>query len=123
MVLAADDPSGGAYFRTSSGWYYVRKHGMMAELAPAAPPSGRRIAPLTQRDLLTQAPGLDAIRLTLERDDQLQMTPMTAAVVSSVRGEAYVGTDGNGVFRVDLASCRSRPGETGTACRRVSWVR
>ncbi len=107
VVLDADDPSGGAYFRTSSGWYYVRKHGMMAELAPAAPPSGRRIAPLTQRDLLTQAPGLDAIRLTLERDDQLQMTPMTAAVVSSVRGEAYVGTDGNGVFRVDLASYRA----------------
>lgn len=107
VVLDAGDPSRGAYFRTSAGWVLVRKNAGGAESAPAGPPPGRRIAPLTQRDLLAQAPGLDAVRLAIERDDQLRMTPMTAAALSSVRGEAYVGTDGNGVFRVDLASYRA----------------
>ena len=107
VVLAAGDPSQGAYFRTQSGWFFVRKNAGGAEFAPAGPPPGRRIAPLTQRDLLAQAPGLDAVRLSIERDDQLRMTPMTAAALSSVRGEAYVGTDGNGVFRVDLTSYRA----------------
>jgi len=107
VALDAADPARGAYFRTAAGWYFVAKNGAFAERALALPAAGSRIAPLGQRDLLAQAPGLDAVRMSIERDEQLRVTPMTAAAVSAVRGEAYVGTDGNGVFRVDLASYRA----------------
>jgi len=106
VALDARAPSDGAYFRTSTGWYFVGKVSGFAERVGAGPAPGNRIAPLTQRDLRAAAPGIDAVRMTIERDEQLHVTPMTAAAVSTVRGEAYVGTDGNGVFRVDLASYR-----------------
>lgn len=107
VVLDARDAARGAYYRAAGSWYFVAKNGAFAETAPAAPPPQGRLAAATSRDLVARAPGLDAIRLTLERDAQLRMTPMTAAAVSTTRGEAFVGTDGNGVFRVDLASYRA----------------
>jgi hypothetical protein len=91
-----------------AGWYLVRKNALSAEAAPAGPPpAGRRIAPASARELWAAAPGLDAVRLAIERDVMLRMTPITSAAIAPVRGEAYVGTAGNGVFRVDLASYRS----------------
>ncbi len=107
VALDADDPSRGAYFHTQAGWYFVRKNGVGADPVPAGPPPGRRIAPLSQRELVVAAPGLEAVRLTMERDAQLRVTPMTSAAVSAIRGEAYVGTAGNGVWKLDLGSYRT----------------
>ncbi len=107
VVLDASDPSRGAFFHTQVGWYFVEKNGLGARQVPAPPPPGRRIAPLTRRDLAAAAPGLPAVQLGLERDPQLQATPMTSAALSSIRGEVYVATWGNGVFRVDLGSYRA----------------
>jgi hypothetical protein len=107
VALDAGDPSRGAYFHTQGGWYFVRKNGIGADPVAAGPPPGRRIAPLTQRDLLAAAPGLEAVRLTIERDAQLRMTPMTSAAVAAVSGEAYIGTAGNGVWKVDPGSYRT----------------
>lgn len=107
VALDASDPSRGAYFHTQAGWYFVEKNGLGAQQVSGGPPPGRRIAPLTQRELAAAAPGLPAIQLDLERDPQLRATPMTSAALSTIRGEAYVGTWGNGVFRVDLGSYRT----------------
>jgi len=108
VALDAADAAGGAYFHTRAGWYRVRKNALSAESVPAGPPfAGRRIAPASPRELWAAAPGLDAVRLSIERDATLRMTPITSAAIAPVRGEAYVGTAGNGVFRVDLASYRS----------------
>ena len=108
VALDAADAAGGAYFHTQAGWYLVRKNALSAEPVPAGPPpAGRRIAPATPRELWVAAPGIDAIRLSIERDAMLRITPITSAALAPVRGEAYVGTAGNGVFRVDLASYRS----------------
>jgi len=108
VALAAADAAGGAYFHTQAGWYLVRKNALSAEPVPAGPPhAGRRITPASPRELWAAAPGLDAVRFSLERDAMLRMTPITSAAFAPVRGEAYVGTAGNGVFRVDLASYRS----------------
>jgi hypothetical protein len=106
VALAADDAAGGAYFHTQAGWYLVRRNALSAEAAPAGPP-GRRLAPTSPRELWAAAPGLDAVRLTIERDPMLRMTPITSAAVATLRGEAFVGTAGNGVFRVDLLSYRA----------------
>jgi hypothetical protein len=107
VALDASDPSRGAYFHTRAGWYFVPKNGVVADPVPGGPPAGRRLAPLSQRELFAAAPGLAAVRLTIERDEQLRMTPMTSAALSAISGEAYIGTDGNGVFRVDLGSYRA----------------
>jgi len=107
VVLDAADPSRGAYFHTQAGWYFVEKNGLGAQPVGAPPPPGRRIAPLSRRDLAAAAPGLPAVQLDLERDAQLRATPMTSAALSSIRGEAYIATWGNGVFRVDLGSYRA----------------
>jgi hypothetical protein len=107
VALDGSDPSRGAYFHSQAGWYFVPKNGIGAAPVPGGPPAGRRIAPLSQRELFAAAPGLAAVRLTVERDDQLRMTPMTSAALSALTGEAFVGTDGNGVFRVDLGSYRT----------------
>jgi ligand-binding sensor domain-containing protein len=107
VVLDAQDPSTGAYFHTGVGWFLVRKNGIGAEPVPAGPPPGQRLGPLSARELFAAAPGLEAVRLTIERDPQLNPTPITSAALSPTRGELYVGTAGNGVFRVDLGSYRA----------------
>lgn len=126
VALDADDPSRRAYFHTQAGWYVVSKDGIGAEPVPAGPPPGRRIAPLTQRELLAAAPGLEAVRLTLERDAQLRATPMTSATLAELGGEAFVGTAGNGVWKVDLVSYRAErlpAGLLGTATGAIAVER
>ena len=107
VVLDAQDASSGAYFHTGAGWFLVRKNGIGAEPVPAGPSPGQRLGPLSARELFVAAPGLEAVRLTIERDEQLRPTPITSAALSATRGELFVGTAGNGVFRVDLGSYRA----------------
>lgn len=126
VALDRDDPSRGAYFHTPAGWYFVARNGVVAEAVPAGPPPGRRIAPLTPRDLFAAAPGLDAVRLTIERDDQLRMAPMTSAALASLGGTMYVGTAGNGVWKVELVSYRTErlpSGLLGTATGAIAVER
>jgi hypothetical protein len=107
VALDGRDVAGGAYFHTGAGWYLVRRGALSAEAVPAGPPLGeRRLAPTSPRELWAAAPGLDAVRLSIERDPMLRTTPITSAALAPIRGEAYLGTDGNGVFRVDLFSYR-----------------
>lgn len=102
VVLDRDDPSRGAYFHTPAGWYLVRRNGIAAEPANDAPPPGRRIGSLSASELLARAPAFDLVRMRIERDDQLRTWRLTSAVMTPAREEALVGTDGNGLFRVDI---------------------
>lgn len=104
VVLDRSDPSRGAFFHTSAGWYFVPRVGLFAQPAGDVPPPGRRIAALGPAELLARAPAFDAVRMRLERDAQLRTWRLTSAVMTTARNEAFVGTDGNGVFRVDLTT-------------------
>ena len=104
VVLDQTDPSRGAFFHTAAGWYLVPRVGLFAQPASDVPPPGRRIAALGPAELLVRAPAFDAVRMRIERDAQLRTWRLTSAVMTSARNEVFVGTDGNGVFRVDLTS-------------------
>jgi hypothetical protein len=104
VVLDQSDPSRGAFFHTTAGWYFVPRIGGFAQPASDVPPPGRRIAALGPQELLVRAPAFDAVRMRIERDAQLRTWRLTAAVMTPARNEVFVATDGNGVFRVDLTT-------------------
>ncbi len=104
VVLDASDPSRGAYFHTPAGWYFVASMGIAAEPARDVPPPGRRIAALNPQELLSRAPAFDQVRLQIQRDARLRTWRITSAVVPAASTDAFVATDGNGVFKVDINS-------------------
>lgn len=104
VALDASNPSRGAYFHAGGGWYFVPRGGVAAERALDVPAPGRRLASLTMSQLLARAPALDVVRMRIERDDQLRTYAMTAAATVPVTNEVFIGTSGNGVFRLDLAT-------------------
>ncbi|HEY2804417.1 MAG TPA: hypothetical protein VGI92_01025 [Gemmatimonadales bacterium] len=101
VILDARSPGRGAWFHTTAGWYEVPKGGLVA--APGTPPA-TRVGGLTGRDLITRLPAFDAVRMRIERDDQLRTYQMTAAAQTPVTNEIVVGTNGNGAFQVDPVS-------------------
>jgi len=102
VVLDASDPSRGAYFHTPAGWYFVSSMGIAAQPARDVPPPGRRLAALNPQELLSRAPAFDLVRLQIQRDARLRTWRITSAVVPPASTDAFVSTDGNGVFRVGI---------------------
>lgn len=104
VVLDSREPSSGAWFRTSGGWYFVGKGSLSAVPARDVPPPERRLGQLSAQQLLARAPAFDVVRMRLESDDQLRNWVMTAGAAAPVSSEAYITTNGNGTFKVDLAT-------------------
>lgn len=104
VVLDAADPSRGAYFHTSAGWYLVSRGSLVAVPAQDLPPANRRLGSMTMTQLQAQLPAFDAIRMRLVRDELLRGYRLTSAVSAPLTNEVYIGTDGNGAFRVDPLS-------------------
>jgi len=104
VVLDASDPSRGAYFHTQAGWYFVRRMGIAAEPARDVPPPGRRIGSLNPQELLGRAPAFDLVRLRIQRDAQLRTWRITSAAMTPASSDAFVSTDGNGLYKVDVNS-------------------
>ena len=102
VVLDANDPSRGAYFHTGAGWYFVPAVGLAAEPARDVPPPGRRLAAMNPQELLSRAPAFDLVRLRIQRDAQLRTWRITSAVEPAASTDAFVATDGNGLFRLGL---------------------
>jgi hypothetical protein len=101
VVLDAADPSRGAYFHTSAGWYLVTRGSLGAVPARDLPPANRRLGSLTMTQLQARIPAFDAVRMRLERDEQLRPWRLTSAAAAPLTNEIYIGTDGNGAFMVD----------------------
>ena len=104
VVLDASDPSRGAYFHTPAGWYFVPELGIAAAPARDVPPPGRRITAMNPQELLSRAPAFDLVRLRIQRDERLRTWRITSAVLPTASTDAFVATDGNGLFRVNLDS-------------------
>jgi hypothetical protein len=100
-VLDSEDPTRGVYFRSRGVWYFVSRGGGL-EPAGNPPPPGRRLGGLTIAQLEARAPALDAVRLRIERDDYLRSYPMTSAAAAPVSNDVFIGTAGNGLFRLDV---------------------
>ncbi len=101
VVLDARNPSRGAWFHTSAGWYEVARGSIVAMPARDLPAPGNRVGGMSGRELMSRLPALDAVRLRIERDDQMRTYRMTSAAMTPVTNEIVIGTDGNGTWRVD----------------------
>lgn len=126
VVLDAEDPSRGAYFHTSAGWYFVARGGFAAVPASDLPPPARRLGGLTGAEFNQRLPAFDAARFRILRDDQLRSYRLTSAAVAPLTNEVFVGTDGNGAWRVDpltYSTDRLPPGLLGAAAGAVGITR
>lgn len=101
VVLDANDPSRGAYIHTTSGWFFVARGALTAVPAGPLPAPNARLGSLSYQQLQARLPAFDAIRFRLERDDQNRSYRLTSAGIAPLTNEIFVGTDGNGAFRVD----------------------
>lgn len=95
------DLSAGAYVRAGSSTVRVSRTGGIA-VAAAVPPDARLRSP-TARDVFRRYPSLETFLPLLTRDAQLEQWRVSAATVAPGRSEVWLGTLGNGVFRVDPA--------------------
>lgn len=103
------DLSGGALVRASGQWSRVTTTGFVSAIDPTQFPSARdiEVAP-TLREVVQEFPALEAFGGLLTRDAQLRSWPISAAAKSPDRtSELWVGTAGNGLFRVDPAFNRA----------------
>lgn len=125
VVLDAQDPSRGAYFRVGTQWFLVRR-GADAVPATDVPPPARRIGPLGEAELLRRVPAFEVARARITRDQLFRSWRITSAAAPPLGAEVYVGTDGNGAFRVDATTAEVRAlssGLLGTRATAVALVR
>ncbi len=99
VVLDRDDPVSGAWFQTTLGWYFVDRGGMPRGGTP--PPPARRFGMLLRAELRRVVPAFDLALSRITRDERLRPFEITAAAASPLGEAVYVGTNGNGTFRVD----------------------
>ncbi len=104
VVLDAGNPSLGAYFHTSGGWYFVPEMGVVAEPARSVPPPGRWLASMSPQDIVARAPGFDLLRLNIQRDAQLRVWRISGAAMTPASNDLFVATDGNGLYKVDAVT-------------------
>ncbi|HEU4563794.1 MAG TPA: hypothetical protein VFS05_04055 [Gemmatimonadaceae bacterium] len=108
IMFDARDPGAGALVRSSGIWSLVSRTGMTSPVDPARlPPPAARILPPTLRELYREYPSLESFGAMLTRDEQLQSWPVTAGARAPDRNEVWLGTAGNGLYRVDPLFNRS----------------
>lgn len=94
------DLSAGAYVRVGPAFLRVSRTGSAIPVGtPPAPQD--RLHPPTARDVFRQYPSLETFLPLLTRDDDLEQWQATAATLAPGRSEVWLGTRGNGLFRVD----------------------
>lgn len=112
FVFDARDPEGGAYVRTSGGWWLVSTAGFARPLADPVrelPPAAARIEPPTLDDLYHRFPGLRGFERLLVRDDALRSYPVTDGALAPERALVWLSTLGGGLVEVDPLFNRGTP--------------
>ena len=95
----------GAYVTTAGGEIWlVSRQGFVSMISDGEmPPGGSRITTADLADLHRMYPGLQSFQGLLTRDDQLQSWPVSAGSKSPSRNDVWLGTRGNGLYRIDPA--------------------
>jgi ligand-binding sensor domain-containing protein len=94
------DLTAGAYVRVGSSTVRVTRTGSAIPVG-AVPASQDRLYPSTARDVFRQYPSLETFLPLLTRDDNLEQWQASAATLAPGRSEVWLGTRGNGLYRVD----------------------
>ena len=101
-----DDLSAGAYVRAGASTLRVTRTGSAVPVG-ALPAPQDRVHPPTARDVFRQYPSLETFLPLLTRDDDLEQWQASAATLAPGRSEVWLGTRGNGLYRVDPAFNRA----------------
>lgn len=103
--LDANDPAGGLWVRTVSGWYRQPRIG---PASPGTPPASLRLAP-TLEDAYRDLPGLRTIGMSLSLGPGLDPGRLTAAAPAASGTGWFVGTSRRGAYFVDRVGTRATP--------------
>lgn len=105
------DPARGAFVHGGSGWQRVTPAGLATPVGSGdalPPPAARMMAP-SLAQLYRDYPTLRAFGSLLVRDVSLRPAPITSGARAPERDELWIGTGGNGVFRVDPTFQQATP--------------
>jgi hypothetical protein len=94
------DLSVGAYVRVGSSVVRISRTGGAIPVGALPAPEDRLHSP-TGREVFRQYPSLETFLPLLTRDENLEQWPASAAALAPGRSEVWLGTRGNGLFRVD----------------------
>jgi hypothetical protein len=96
------DVGAGAYVRSGGRWSLVSRTGAAFPVSGAQlPPPAARMVPPTLRDVYREFPALQSFAVLLTRDARLRSWPVSAGTRAPDRAEVFLGTRGNGLYRVD----------------------
>lgn len=96
------DPLAGAYVRSGGRWALIGRTGTTLPIAAQQlPPPVARDVPPTLSDVYHHYPTLRSFAALLTRDARLQSWPVSSGSRAPDRDEVFLGTRGNGLFRVD----------------------
>lgn len=102
IAFDARNPGGGAYVRTTAGWWHVSTTGAARPLAAGElPPREALIVPPSYEELVREYPALSTFERLLTRDSELRSWPVSAAARAPDRSEVWLGTWGNGLYEID----------------------
>jgi hypothetical protein len=112
FLFDARDPEGGAYARTSGGWWYVAAGGFARPVADPVrelPPAETRVVPPSLDDLYRRFPVLRGFERLLVRDRSLRSYPVTDGAIAPDRALVWLSTLGGGLIEVDPLFHRGTP--------------
>jgi ligand-binding sensor domain-containing protein len=96
------DQSTGAYVRAGGGWYLVSRVGTVTPVSPnQLPPPSARIRQPTLQEVYARYPSLQNFQSMMTRDEQMRSWPVTAVGTAPETEMVWLGTAGNGMYRVD----------------------
>ncbi|MGI8842175.1 MAG: hypothetical protein ACR2HZ_00635 [Gemmatimonadaceae bacterium] len=102
ILFDARDQAAGAYVRAGGAWYLVSRVGSAIPVpASQIPPPVARIRQPTLQEVYAQYPSLQNFQGVMTRDDQLRSWPVTAVGTAPETEVVWLGTAGNGMYRVD----------------------
>lgn len=107
IAFDARDPGRGAYVRAGGGWSLVSTAGGVQPLG--ALPAGVQLqTPPDLGEVYRRYPNVRDLGPTITTDERLRTWQVTVGTIAPDRGEVFLGTLGNGVYRVDPAFARGR---------------
>jgi len=103
LIFDRRSPGSGAFvYATGSGWLRASTTGFTQPVSDAMlPPPADRVVPSSLQEIYREFPTVESFERMLTRDDQLRTWPVTAGARSPERSEVWLGTMGNGLFKVD----------------------
>jgi ligand-binding sensor domain-containing protein len=108
LAFDRDNPAGGIFLRTGSGWELLPP-GAFAPAPAAPPPAGRRIQPLDAGGLEARIPYIRTMGPQILLDARLRQFRFTSAALVPGTEEYFLGTNGMGLVRLDALVAQFEP--------------